>query len=149
MSKYARIENSTAVEVFIVPDGQTIADCFHKEVAALFTACPADVTPGSTVDNKGEWTIAPVPVEPVTTLEAPKVSPVEFKLLFTPQERVAMKGARKTDPVMDDFFDVVDDPRLTFVDLGLQSTKDAIAYLEFKTFITSERAAEILTGTLK
>ena len=81
--------------------------------------------------------------------DAQKVSPVQFKLLFTPMERVAIKAERATDPVIDDFFDVVDDPRLTFVDLGLQSTKDAISYLVRKNMITKDRADEVLSGVLK
>ena len=80
---------------------------------------------------------------------APVVSPVQFKLLFTAQERVAMRTARATDPVIDDFFDIIEDPRLTGVDLGLQSTKDAIAYLNAQGLLTDERAAEVLTGALK
>lgn len=75
-----------------------------------------------------------------------KVSPVQFKLLFTAPERVAIKAS--TDPVVQDFFEIVNDPRLTFVDLGLQSTKDAIGYLQSKGLLTGERAAAILTGTL-
>ena len=78
----------------------------------------------------------------------PKVSPVEFKLLFTPQERVAIKVAQASDPVIDDFYDIVEDPRLTVVDLGLQSTKYAIGYLQLKGLLTAERAAEILAGKI-
>lgn len=81
--------------------------------------------------------------------DAPKVSPVEFKLLFSPQERVAIKETRSADPVIDDFFDIVEDPRLTCVNLGLQSTKDAIAYLVSKNLLTEARSAEVLSGLLK
>lgn len=80
---------------------------------------------------------------------APKVSPVQFKLLFTPLERVAMSEAKAVDAILQDFFSVVDDPRLTFVDLGLQSTKDAVAYLVSKDFLTQERGTEVLSGVLK
>lgn len=77
-----------------------------------------------------------------------KVSPVEFKLLFTAMERVAIKTARSTDPVIDDFFDIVEDPRLTYVDLALQSTKDAIGYLKSKNLLTADRATAILAGVV-
>lgn len=90
----------------------------------------------------------PIEIETPMSHETPKVSPVEFKLLFTAPERVAIKTARATDPVIDDFYDIVEDPRLTFVDLGLQSTKDAIGYLQSKGLLTAERAAVILTGVL-
>lgn len=78
-----------------------------------------------------------------------KVSPVEFKLLFTSQERVAINAARAADPVIDDFFDIVDDPRLTHVDLGLQSTQDALSYLVAKSLLTEDRKSEILRGEVQ
>ena len=90
-----------------------------------------------------------VPMFTEPTPEAPKVSPVQFKLLFTPPERVAMSEAKATDAIMQDFFNVVDDPRLTYVDLSLQSTKDAINYLISKNLLTQERGAEVLSGVLK
>lgn len=79
----------------------------------------------------------------------PKVSPVEFKLLFTAPERVAIKAARATDTVIDDFFDIVEDVRLTHVDLGLKSTQDALSYLEGLGLIAAGRKAEILTGVVQ
>lgn len=78
-----------------------------------------------------------------------KVSPVEFKLLFSAAERVAIKTARQTDPVIDDFYDIVEDPRLTHVDLGLPSTQDALAYLESKGLIATERRIQILAGKVQ
>lgn len=78
-----------------------------------------------------------------------KVSPVEFKLLFTAQERVAIKTARATDPVIDDFFSIIEDPRLTHVNLGLQSTGAALAYLESHELITAVRREQILAGQVQ
>lgn len=80
---------------------------------------------------------------------APSVSPIEFKLLFSAQERVAIKAARQTDPVIEDFFSIVEDPRLTHVNLGLQSTQDALAYLKAKGIITTSRRQEILAGQVQ
>ena len=79
----------------------------------------------------------------------PKVSPVEFRLLFTPQERVAIKAARASDPVLDDFYDIVEDPRLTHVDLGLASTQAALDYLTAQGLIAAGRKDEILTGIVQ
>lgn len=86
---------------------------------------------------------------PIATPVYLKVSPVEFKLLFTSPERVAIKAARTTDPVVDDFYDIVEDPRLTFVDLGLQSTQDAIGYMAAQGLIGAERVEQILAGLLQ
>lgn len=141
MSNFARIINNVAIDVSPDPENH-----FHPDIAAEFVSVPDSVVPGSTRDGNGNWT-PPVAAysQPV---EVSKVSPVEFKLLFTAPERVAIKAARATDPVIDDFFDIVEDPRLTFVDLGLQSTKDAIGYLRSMGLLTADRAAAILTGVL-
>ena len=78
-----------------------------------------------------------------------KISPIEFKLLFTAQERVSIKAARSTDPIVDDFYDIVEDPRLTHVDLALQSTKDAINYLATSGLIEPQRVQQILSGQIQ
>lgn len=78
-----------------------------------------------------------------------RVSPIEFKLLFTSAERVAIKDARTTDPIIDDFFDIIDDPRLTEVNLSLNSTISAINYLAAQGLIQPERVDQILAGTFQ
>ena len=91
---------------------------------------------------------SPVPV---------KVSPVEFKLLWTSPERIALKTLRENDPILDDFFSIVEDPRLTEVNMGLESTKQAVSYAVAQlvsngTINQSEsevRIEEILSGQLK
>ena len=147
MSKQARIINNVAVDVVTGnPD-----DFFHPSIVAEFGPVPDEVEPGWQRDpDTGAWS-APAQVEPQPEppAEAPKVSPVEFKLLFSAQERVAIKAARATDPVIDDFFEIVEDPRLSHVNLGLQSTQDAIAYLETKGLITAERRIRILAGQVQ
>jgi hypothetical protein len=75
-----------------------------------------------------------------------RISPVEFKLCFTPQERIAIKAARATDPVLEDAFDILDDPRLTFVDLTLASTQGLIDYCVAQGHVTAERAVQIKAG---
>ena len=65
--KYARFNNSTAIEVFTVPDGFTINDCFHADVVAQFEAVADDVTVG--------W-VKPV-VEETSVVEAPTEVPTE------------------------------------------------------------------------
>jgi hypothetical protein len=77
-----------------------------------------------------------------TTLSA--VSPVQFKLLFTSAERIAIRALRLTDLIVDDFFDIAEDPRLTEVNLKLPETITAINYLETLGTLASGRAAAIL-----
>lgn len=142
MSNFARIINNVAVDVSTNPQEQ-----FHPDIAAEFEPVPDDVQAGWARNEAGEWEApAPTPEPTPAPTESPKVSPVEFKLLFTPQERVAIKAARATDPVIDDFYDIVEDPRLTHVDLGLQSTHGALSYMVSVGLLTEARRDEILSG---
>lgn len=125
------------------------AECYHPAIAIHYdTDVPDDVLPGARLVD-GAW-VNPAPVETVVP-EAipPKVSPVEFKLLFSAQERVAITAARASDPVIDDFYTIVEDPRLTHVDLGLQSTRDAIDYLIAQELVDAARREAILSGVLQ
>lgn len=142
--KHARIVNNTAVDVRAEsPEG-----CFTPEIVAEFVQVPDEVESGWTLEN-GIWTAPPEPEptpEPTPApTEAPKVSTIEFKLLFTSGERIAIKSS--TDPVVQDFYEITNDPRLTHVDLGLRSTQDAIAYLVHVGILTQVRADAILAGT--
>lgn len=93
MQKYARLIAGEVVELIIPPEGFTITDCFVKQIADQFIKCPDNITVGSTLSNTGKWVVkedsVPVvvpsaPIEPdVPTKQSIKVSPVEFKLLFT------------------------------------------------------------------
>ena len=145
MSNFARIINNVAVDVSTNPQEQ-----FHPDIAAEFEPVPDDVQAGWARNEAGEWEApAPTPEPTPAPTESPKVSPVEFKLLFTPQERVATKAARATDQVIDDFYDIVEDPRLTYVDLGLQSTHGALSYMVSVGLLTEARRDEILAGKIQ
>jgi hypothetical protein len=93
----------------------------------------------------------PEPIAPVV------LSPVQFKLLFTPQERIYLKSQKATDPILEDFYELIDDPRLTEISLGLTSTVNGIDYslslLVAATIITAEEAVtrrvSILAGELQ
>ena len=142
--KYARINNNQAIDVRIEsPEG-----FFTPDIAAQFERVPDEVENGWTLAD-GKWT-APVIAEPGPAPEPvisyAKVSPIEFKLLFTSQERVAIKASRATDPAIDDFYDIVEDPRLTFVDLGLNSTQQALQYMSAQSLIAQERIEQILSN---
>lgn len=143
MTNYARIIDNVAVDVCADP-----ANSFHPDIAREFEPVPDDVQHGWVLKG-GQWS-APAPApDPAPQPQYPKVSPVEFLLLFTSGERVAIREARLTDPVIDDFFDLVEDPRLTFVDLALPSVQGALHYLAATGMITDARREEILTGKLQ
>jgi hypothetical protein len=146
--KYAWIQNDRIRD--IAPGNPS--DFYHHNIAKFYnTEVPDDAQNGDGWINeqlvKPELvvsalvdTLAPVP---------PKVSPVQFMLLFTSAERVAIKTARATDPVIDDWLDIIEDSRLTEVDLGLASTAQALDYLVSVSLLTEGRKIIILTGQLQ
>lgn len=144
--KYTRIVNNTAFDVRT----ESPAGCFTTNIVAEFVEVPDDVGNGWTLSgNTWSAPVIPEPVipEPVAPVP-PKVSPVEFMLLFTSTERVAIKAARVTDPIIDDFLDIIEDPRLTSVDLALGSTQDALSYFTALDILAAGRKAAILTGVI-
>ena len=147
--KYAWIENGRIRDVV---SGDP-AEVFHPDIAKFYDTPVSEDAANGDGWIDGQWVKAEQPAPPVDpeplAPTPPKVSPVEFKLLFTPAERVAIKAARSADPVIDDFYDIIEDPRLTHVDLGLQSTQDALGYLETKGIITDARRGQILAGKIQ
>lgn len=92
------------------------------------------------------------------------VSPIEFKLRFTPLEQVAIAQLRKYDgageetpdaaklqaaAVLDVFFSMIDDPRLTEIDLNSEAVIDGCAFCVSIGIITAERMAEITADAEK
>lgn len=55
MTTYARIQNNVAVEIFVPPNGFTINQCFHPDIAVLFAVVPGGTVVGSVFAN-GAWT---------------------------------------------------------------------------------------------
>jgi hypothetical protein len=118
------------------------SEIFHTDIAKFYTAdVPDNAENGDTFEN-GVLTKKPVvevtPVAPKTTT----LSPIEFKLRFTAPERVAIY--QSTDLIVKDFVSLLDDVRLTKVDLTLPSTTDAIDYLISINLVEANRKDEIL-----
>lgn len=125
-------------------------ECYHPDIAIKYdTDVPDDAENGDTFENgvltKKPVIAAPEPVEPEVV--QPTVSPVEFKLLFSSQERIAIKTSN--DPIVQDFFELVNDPRLTQVNLALKSTQDALDYMTAVGLLAVGRKDEIVTGVAK
>lgn len=138
--KKARIINNVAYDVTV----GDVNELFHADLASQFTEVPIEIDNGWIFDG-ANWS-APLVFDPPQVTEQKIVSPVEFMLLFTSQERVSIKAARPTDPVINDFLDLVEDLRLTKVILGSQTIHAVLDYLEASNLITSFRKTEILTG---
>ena len=150
MNNFARVIDNVAVDVSADPENS-----FHPDIAAEFVAVPDNVRSGWVRDSDGKWA-APAAVEPQPEKPAyPKVGPIAFKMLFTPDEMITADGLKATDKVLASFWKLIDDPRTDVVDLGLESVQNAIAYTLTKIkeagvdLDVPTRLAAILSGVLK
>ena len=121
--KYARISNNIAVEIAADPASQ-----FHPDIAAQFVEVPDEVLVGWVLGDDGAWSAPVIEAAPEPVAVRPSVSPVEFKLLWTSPERIALRQMRETNPVIADFWEIVEDPRMQSVNLDRKSTQQGIAY---------------------
>ena len=78
------------------------------------------------------------------------LSVIEFKMCFTSAERVEIYALQDAgDAVVTDWLSILDDPRCTGVDLGLENTRSGVEYLVDKiTGFTTDRAAAVLNGEM-
>ena len=132
--KWARYMNGQLVEVVT----QNPADLFVAEIAAQFMVVDDEVTVPTRPKPTPSVQVAPVP---------PKVSVIEYKMLFTSAERIAVKAS--TDPVIIDLQELMNDPRTVNVDLSLKSISDTLDYMTYLGLIAPGRKAEILTGEIQ
>lgn len=74
-------------------------------------------------------------------------TPPEFLLLLTLTERAAIREAGATDPVVADLLSMINDSRLTYVDLANVSVQEAVLYMTGKpALLTKDRAERVLSG---
>ena len=147
--KKAWIENAVIRDI---SPGEPAA-LYHPDIAALYDTEVQDEAQNGDSYVDGVWTAKPVPEhvvpEPVAPVPPvpPKVTVIEYKMLFTSAERIAAKSS--TDPVIVDLRELMDDPRTSHVDLSLQSISDALDYMTAIGLIAAGRKSEILTGTVR
>ena len=139
--KYAWIENGIIRDIA----HDEPSKIYHPDIAKFYdTEVPNDAENGDTFEN-GVLTKKPVVEVAPIELVAPKtteLSPIEFKLRFTAPERVAIY--QSTDLIVKDFVSLLDDARLTKVDLNLQANIDALHYLASLNLLEEYRISEIL-----
>lgn len=144
MTMYAWIENDIIRDIC---EGNP-SECYHPDVAQFYSVeVPDDASRGDGwVD--GALVKAPVVEVPAPVPTPPIVSVTTFKMLFTSAERIAISSARASNPVIEDFYSILDDVRTVEVNLSLQSVQDMLGYLVAESLLTEERKAAILTGVL-
>ncbi len=156
---YARIVNDVAIDVYPNP-----SEVFHSAIVQQFESVPGNVKKGWARSSDGAWSEpdkVPDTPEPEPEKAPPRLSRVEFMQLFTTAERVFLRELRQTDPVLDDFFKLIEDDSLELVNMALSSTISGVNYClerlssgDSKTWIidpldVDSRREEILSGTYK
>lgn len=141
---WARMVDGCAVDVTTIDP----AELYHPDLAAIFVTVPNGTGNG---DRKSGnvWTkyVAPAPV--VVPPKPPIVTPPQFKLLIF-AELPAILAKVPTDANIAAFVSIIDDPRLTEVDLSLQSVTAGLTYafnaIGYDAATIASRLAEVKTG---
>lgn len=142
---FAKIIDNVAIDVSANP-----TESFHPDVAAEFVNVPDIVEYGWRLIN-GEWVAPEVVIVPEVAIKPKEVDPITFKLLFTSAERVAAKALRATDPAIDDFWTILDDPRTRTVDMRIPSIQAIIEHTLTACNVenVADRKAQILQGIIQ
>ena len=82
------------------------------------------------------------PPEPNT-----KITKFAFKQRLTQSERITIRTAATTNPIVYDFLDIMDSA--TFIDLSRQDTIDGLNAMEAAGLLDEGRANEILTNPIQ
>jgi hypothetical protein len=142
-TKYAWIENTYIRDVCT----QDPNELFHSDIAALYnTVVSEEAEAGDFWVNDKLVKGTPPEVHVPPSILPIIVSAVSFKLLFTAEERATLKTNRPTDVVIDDLFDIIEDPRLTEVNLSSETVQSSLTYFVTKGYITAARKQQILNG---
>jgi len=134
--RHAIIENGLVINVALW-DGETE---WAPPEGTIVVPCPDDAGPDWTYD--GVSFAAPPHVQNVIT--EPPLSKIDFLRLFTQTERIAIKEAAKTNPVVEDYQYMIDNS--TIVMLSDPDIQADVAVLESAGLIAEGRAAQILSG---
>jgi len=118
MTNFARIINNVAVDVSANP-----AECFHPTIAAEFVSVPDAVQHGW-MRTDGKWA-APAVADASTPVLA-TITPLQFKLLWTADERLGTVTLRASDALVADFMSLIEDPQRESIDLNLPSVQAGI-----------------------
>ena len=84
------------------------------------------------------------PAELPVPLTISDISPSSLLLLFTVQERIALRSASNSDPIVEDFLSILNDTRTLTVNMTLLS--DVFTHLLSTEILTENRVIQITHG---
>ncbi len=135
--KYAWIENNKVRDIC---QGGSPSENYHPDIAAHYTTQVPDTVVNAAVLEGTTWVNPNPQFQPEPVVVETILNVAEFKMRFTSAERIVLKTAKATDVVIDDFFEIINDPRLVTVDLRSDMIVNAVKYMVSKNFLTQERA---------
>jgi hypothetical protein len=148
MTTWARVIGGEAIDVTTT----TPTSIFHADVAAQFVVVPdGTVTGAITADGGKTFTVPTELPAPVPAVTYPTVAPIDFKLLFTTAEYVAIKGS--SDAVVQALYELVQDALNTGtpIYLGTPRVQTGLTYMSANPtaspILSAGRAAAISAGT--
>lgn len=125
---YALYEVSTGR---LVSSGSSITETIPEGLAVkVFPSSPSFLWNEQTLEFDAE--------PPVPKVE---LSPLQFLQRFTVYERVAIRAASKTDPIIEDFLDMIN--AASGIEGGHPLLVQGLGYMIQQGLITPERAAEV------
>ena len=136
MTKYARLrDDGYVIETHI---GNPATD-YVAAIAAEFVEVPDSVLPNDTLLEDGTWEVCPrrLEPEPPMAVEPSRITEAVLKQFMTRAERTAYKAAAGSDPIVEDFADML---ALEPQDLANADTIEAIDKLEELNVLTAARA---------
>ena len=145
MSKFAWVINGTIKDVC---QGDP-ASSYTPDVAAHYSAqVPDNARNGDGWDGSTLTPATPPGAAVATTSKV--LSRVQFMLLFTPAERVAIRtkvaDTNSPDAVLNDWWAILNDPQLEGVDLHGAACAASLSYLVSVNLLTTQRRAAILAS---
>ena len=146
--RFAWIENNSIRD--IAPGNPS--EFYHPDIAKLYdTQVPDDAVNGATLID-GAWTNPAPPPAPEPQPPGPKVyaslTPMEFYLAFSPQERIAIKSSQ--DAVVKEFWETYQIAKdlKNNIDPNLSSVVGGLEYLRGLGILASDdRIESIRSGT--
>ncbi|SDG44449.1 hypothetical protein [Thalassobaculum litoreum] len=155
MTNYARIIEQDGVQVIAEVVGFDPATKFTPSIAALFVEASEGMVYRAQY-LEGEWVPPSEPEPDPEPAPAPPavITRIQFMQLFSITEQSALRAQGRLAPDHQDFdanFDafwqMLNDPQLTEVNLGHAMTVTGVNYLESVELIGEGRAAEVLANT--
>lgn len=132
------------IYIAVNPITGAVSQAIEADLAAGYLISPrSDIKPGDVLTDEEAVRIGFVK----QTISAAVISPADWRLLLTSEERIKIKAIRTSNAVVEDFYDTIEDTRLTKLDLGSSSVTSVTGELVSVGILTAERKAQIIAGT--